>query len=472
MEDRSNKWFMSLLFTRKTSIRILEVGLCKGDKLLEWYANDNGNQIVKKPAKVLSRAKFLLDHFLNVQIPILSKFQPDQVIAYLYHRKGRNIVRAKDVNDLSKYQLGGLQVRSIHMAPPGTFSPRIFRVKACDENTYLKQDIVSVHFCKAQETAVTDQNIREKAFNMTLIIAELLYKAKQEYVDRLIYDLAIDNNGQLFFIKLVSLKTIQTLMTLERNRFLLSRDVYTRKRKTVKMRPAIEEIPSRNTSNSQEKDKVPTRASSLAPKLKLSLSPRGEVNKDFLEMVAGTFEKERSRKIKNEKIKDKRFSMGGNENEPNIRLSPVPDIKTDHSKKENINNMKDLLSFIESTRNPNWSRDALYTQRSHRKSKTICKTPLLFSTYDSRQSDTFMLNNSPSSFRKLNYRAVSNIPICGCLTSSTSRASLLKQYMEEKEILYSYKYPDFDSKLSSPLKSPVSCASPVNFSTKKLNKYN
>lgn len=71
----------------------------------------------------------MLIHFMNTRAPLLYEYSPDKVIVYLYHKRGQRVLTAKDIVDLSKNQLHGLQVRSIHVALLETFSHNIIKIK-------------------------------------------------------------------------------------------------------------------------------------------------------------------------------------------------------------------------------------------------------------------------------------------------------------------------------------------------------
>ena len=116
MEDKSYGWLLSELCTSKSVLRFLETGICRGSKLLNWFYSNANGVVSQKSLKENSRTKLILNWFLNQRLPMLGEYNPDKVICYLYHRKGRRIVSAKDAVELAENQIHGLQVRSIHMA--------------------------------------------------------------------------------------------------------------------------------------------------------------------------------------------------------------------------------------------------------------------------------------------------------------------------------------------------------------------
>ena len=125
MEDKSYWWLLSELCNSKASLKILETGICRGSKLLDWFYTNHIGIITKKPLKEKIKTKRILNYFLNQKLPILEEYDPGKVICYLYHRKGRRIITAKDTIELAENQLHGLQVRSIHMALPSSTNYKI-----------------------------------------------------------------------------------------------------------------------------------------------------------------------------------------------------------------------------------------------------------------------------------------------------------------------------------------------------------
>lgn len=61
---------------------------------------------------------------------MLDDYLPNKVIAYIYHNKGRKLLTARDAVNFSKNQMHGLQMRSIHLALPETYSQTVLRVRA------------------------------------------------------------------------------------------------------------------------------------------------------------------------------------------------------------------------------------------------------------------------------------------------------------------------------------------------------
>ncbi|CAG9331062.1 unnamed protein product [Blepharisma stoltei] len=202
MENQTYSWLLSLVNTRKTPLRILEAGLCRGDLLQEWYANDKSGIVITKTTKTLNKTSQLLTHFLNIRCPILEDYSPEKIIAYLYHQKGRKVLRAKEAINFSKNLMYGLQMRSIHMALPETYSNVMIKVKAKNENGEFKNELSYKSFEKENGDAVKDESLCERAHEMTLFIAEYIYRFQSEIVDQLRYDLCVDGYGYYYLIRL------------------------------------------------------------------------------------------------------------------------------------------------------------------------------------------------------------------------------------------------------------------------------
>ena len=96
MEDKSYNWFLLELWSKKIPLKILETGICRSNKLLDWFSTDSIGFLIRKPVKETTKTKTLLTHFLNQRVPILEEYNPEKVICYLYHNKGVKIVTAKD----------------------------------------------------------------------------------------------------------------------------------------------------------------------------------------------------------------------------------------------------------------------------------------------------------------------------------------------------------------------------------------
>ena len=119
METKSYNWLLYQFSQRKINLNILEVGISKRDKLIDWFRMDSNNNIVRNtitPPNNLT--KYLLSYFLSKRSPILDEYNPDKYICYLYHKTGRKIITAKEASEMANNQLHGLQVESIHMIPP------------------------------------------------------------------------------------------------------------------------------------------------------------------------------------------------------------------------------------------------------------------------------------------------------------------------------------------------------------------
>lgn len=288
-------------------------------------------------------------------------------------------------------------------------------------------------FCKDGGYVVSDNIIGERSATITLIIAELLYKTRQEYIENLQYDLAMDNQGQLYFIKLTNLSVIQTLIKLDRNNHIMALDPHFKKRDI--------KITQQEENNDEDKK--------LLNVPKQRLSTKKETNKNFIELVAKTFERDRHNKLRSQKLHEKKRSLLRHKSDQKLPLIVFDDKINEENE---YNSIKDLLSYIETTRISTNFKDGGSTPKSQTKMNS--KSPIIFKSFDSKFSD--LLVSTPNS-RNLPH---SSSPFFGSLTPKLVKHNLLQQYMEERDNIYSYKYPDVHSALLSPIKTPEARMSP------------
>ena len=291
MDDKSYAWLLSELYSKSIPLKILETGICRGSKLLNWYYTNHLGIINSKPLKVASRTKLLLNYFLNQRVPILEEYNPEKVICYLYHRKGAKVVNAKDAIDLAENQLHGLQVRSIHLALSSSVNYyKVYRMHAYNDNGELQNTFTYGKFSKELGAEVKDPVIFEKALSLTLYISELMHKHYLKYIASIKLDLACDTTGQIHVIKVREL-----LFTSDPVRV----DSYIRgnvRTVTMKMNDnSNEEIITGDNLQVPLKiihEKDLKKFKDMTYKIQLKkLAP--ENSTDFLQMIAKTFDRER-----------------------------------------------------------------------------------------------------------------------------------------------------------------------------------
>ena len=360
MEDKSYGWFLSELSTSKSVLRFLETGICRGSKLLNWFYSDANGVVSQKSLKENSRTKLILNWFLNHRLPMLGEYNPDKVICYLYHRKGRRIVSAKDAVELAENQLHGLQVCSIHMALNNSVDHyKCYRMHAWNENNELQTKLTYGKFIKDKNEQVKDQVITEKATSMTLYISDLFSHRYVKFVKSIKIDMILDSSGQLHVLKVKEL----TLSELSLRPTSLNR-AYARSGSMEIKDSSSEEvsIDEGNSSNHQQMktiyEKEQKKKDLIAKVNARKINPQ---NSDvFLEMIAKTFDRERKARETQEILEDRRKALEKEENMSKRRLFHKNSLKTLREtvpKKNGFNSINDLLYYLERTRPRTWVKD-------------------------------------------------------------------------------------------------------------------
>ncbi|CAG9329899.1 unnamed protein product [Blepharisma stoltei] len=450
MEDHCHEWFLSTLHEKKSTIRILETGICRGDKLKAWYTNDELGKVIENSIRNISHTRFMLVQFLNMRAPMLYEYEPDKVIVYLYHTRGRKVLTAKDIVDLSKNQLHGLQVRSIHMALLETYSRNILKVKVWQESGELRSEILIGKFNKEGGKPIKDMAIVEKTEAFTIFMAELIYQVTNKLIQKLQYDLEIDGSGHLHLIRLNTLEYVK-----ENGR-----------KETVIHLPAFEmprptqrKVTLRYTepiSDDEEDGKIEMNLMPISsfkslkkpkevPKLKFDINhPQKEHSPLFVDMMAKTFEKIRMNEIIKEKIERKRKMIETNTNcklpifDPNI-------IKKIHKDTKNIKSLKDLVNTIQTERVKR--RCSIYETFNESNEVSVNQqlacSPLPIAKIATPKPSDLDLATAIASQAYLTERkhnSVDQSTPTSVYKTGLSTNRLLQLYIEEKDMFYSHKY--------------------------------
>ncbi|OMJ73548.1 hypothetical protein SteCoe_27741 [Stentor coeruleus] len=360
MEDKNFSWFLSELHTKKLPLKILEAGICRGSKLLDWYYTDTCGLIGRKPVKEKDRTKHLLNYFLNQRVPILEEYNPEKVICYLYHRKGVKIVTAKDAIELAENQLHGLQVRSIHMALPNSLNySKVYKLTSWNEGGELQNQLTYGRITKDANEEVNDPVTYEKVLSLISYISDLIHKNYIKHIKTIKIDLTADSTNALHIIKITELCLVETFSKSDA----LLRGV-ARKTSLKILQESSEEVSEEDFDSGfnnpikvvQEREQK-KKANEYKIPLKKSVPQNSGV---FLEMIAKTFDRDRKNIEYVEKIKNKRFLLEGMEKNNNRKLYQLASLKSPREnipKKHALSNINDLLYYVEKTRPRIWLRD-------------------------------------------------------------------------------------------------------------------
>ena len=355
MEKKTYNWLLYQFAQRNICLNILEVGICKRDKLLDWYSLDQKNSIRRNSVTTPNNlTKYLLNHFLAKRSPILDEYRPDKFVCYLYHKSGKKIITAKEAAEMANNQLHGLQVLSIHMALPGIDTPKIFRVSCINKNNELSTDISVENFYKeGGGNSLKDQEIADKIMNFTLNICEILGRFSKP-IESMKLDVIISSAGLVYLIKAIEL-VFSVNGASDGIRDLRRKSTF--KYKDEESSPEItDEEEQSNGLLFNREGETKTKDSS---RYKIPLSKPVQNNSVvFLDMIAKTIEKKRKNEIIHEYFTKKPSNIEGygNYKRSVFRLNSFQSIK-DKDTESKIATMNDLLAFIEKTRPRNWIKD-------------------------------------------------------------------------------------------------------------------
>ena len=331
METKSYNWLLYQFSQRKINLNILEVGISKRDKLIDWFRMDSNNNIVRNtitPPNNLT--KYLVSYFLSKRSPILDEYNPDKYICYLYHKTGRKIITAKEASEMANNQLHGLQVESIHMIPPDIKTNNIYTIESSNRNNELHTEIYFHKFTNNLKIPFKDQEIADKIMNFVLNLCECLSRFSKP-IQSIKLDLFYATNGQIFLIKA--------------NEIIFSDETG----KDFKKLPNL-------GIQEDEYSEDPLNHSRKEPhKFKIPLSkPLQHNSSEFLEMIAKTIQKIRKKKMISDYFAQKTKETSFKRNISKINSSRY---NKDNIAENNLSTMNDLLKYLEKTRPKDWIRD-------------------------------------------------------------------------------------------------------------------
>jgi hypothetical protein len=355
MEEKNYNWLLSEFVSSKVSIKILETGICRGSKVLDWYGTDPSGFIIRKPLNKNSRTKNLLNTFLDQRLPLLEQYNPDKVICYLYHHKGRRIVSPKDTIELAENQLHGLQVNSIHMALSSAINYyEAYRMTAWNKNNELKTELMYGKFSKDFTEIIKDPVICDKAINVTLHIADFLSKVHKKYIQSIKIDLIPDNLGHMFILKVIEL-VINDISS--SNYFfkglIRSGTIKDQSSEDISIEDTeyVSHLPIRLLDREHKKKEY--------TKIYIK-KPNAKNTPVFLKMIAKTFERER-KAIENKEIlkfTKQALSQENTIKRKNFQMKSLRSFNVEKLKTKSINSVNDLLYYLEKTRPRIWVKDS------------------------------------------------------------------------------------------------------------------
>lgn len=136
------RWLLNQLYLHKCEFPILETGICRGPKLLEWYYTAETGVVTKNSTLIINKTKFLLNHFLNQQTSAQEDYSPHKYVCYVYLQKGMKIITAREAEKLAVHSLNALEVRSLHLAVKTAHQREfIYRINAWNEKNELLSEI-------------------------------------------------------------------------------------------------------------------------------------------------------------------------------------------------------------------------------------------------------------------------------------------------------------------------------------------
>jgi hypothetical protein len=355
MEDKSFTWLLFELSRCRLPVRILEVGICRGTKLLSWFYNDSAFCVVRRQVKQNSKSKLVLSHFLNQRSPVLEEYNPDKVVAYLYHLKGIRMVKAKEAIELAENQLHGLQVRSIHQAliTSEDFS-MVFRLKAVFENGELVNEFTFGPACKEAKEEVKDSVLYERAINLTGFFSEYFYKHHGKQIKEMSLDLVPDLAGHLYILRLQKLiLTEETCLKSEPFARRGNRNI------TLKLEPKDEdEIEDGINEINLYKNFLETLKKKEQGRIIRKQQPQNSPL--FLEMIAKTFDKSRKNLENEETIKSLKQELESKSGTCSPQLASFSSQRSFRMKvktKKQFSSINELLVYLESSRPKIWLKD-------------------------------------------------------------------------------------------------------------------
>lgn len=189
MEIKSSNWLFDSLVKLRVSLPILDIAICRGNKLLDLYGSDNDGYIIKKSTKEIKHIKTLLLHFLSMKFPQLDMNAVSKPICYAYLRSDRRILTPGDIRGLVFHQLHGLRFETIVMTIPSIHEVTIiYKVHVFSIGNILKCDVFESEFLTEKASRTEDQKLGDEA----LRISKILVDATEEESKMFVYDLSFE----------------------------------------------------------------------------------------------------------------------------------------------------------------------------------------------------------------------------------------------------------------------------------------
>jgi hypothetical protein len=360
MEDKTYAWALFRFFTNKIPVKILETGICRGTKLLDWYYNDPQGIVARKPIKENSRTKILLNCFLNKRVPIVEGFNPEKVICYLYHQRGIRIVTAKHAVELVENQLHGLQVRSIHMVLSSVSDYyNVYKLSASNENGEILQTLTYGKFFKDSNEEVKNPVIYEKSQSLLVFISNILYKDTGKRIKSIKLDLAFDSNCSLHIIKITEI-----VLSLDLGKPEISIQVTNRTATFKSHDYLVQDDDDLDTHDNADNitytplkvlhEEIRKKKDSYKTQNKKPAAQNSDV---FLEMVAKTFDRERKALECIEIINNKKAELAQTLGEQKSGTHFLSITREKVLKKHGFRSINEVMQYLEITRPKVWVKD-------------------------------------------------------------------------------------------------------------------
>ena len=333
MENKSFKWLLRELTTRRTKLSILDTYLCAGELVKDAFRNDAAGSFratAQKPKKV----KHLLNELLESKCPLLQEYTPDKLICVVYLGSQVRTLTARAIAEIPAARVYSMRFKSIHVLLEPTVALSIYKVLSVSKHGDLFCTFKKLHTI-GKDAVLRKDWIRQKAKEVTSAIGELVQKSSGSLMNRVTFDIAIDGKGNCYLLKASKIK-------------LFTGYVPEQKRLTTAAMPPpaaphrakhVTQLLPFNRENS----------------VKFTPSPRHYAggNHDFVEMLAKTIERER-------------------------KSESPPGTLFKHLSSDCIASIDQLLEEIEGSRPRIWAKDLV--RKKTKKSTGVSRSPAYHST--------------------------------------------------------------------------------------------
>lgn len=310
MEEHNYKWFLHELAGRKLRFPILDTVLCSGEVVTEWYSTDSQATFKRNPHSTQLKIKHLMNFLLEARWPMVYQYNPNKIICIIYREESIKVLTAKNILEIPSTRVYSMKIRSVHAIPFESPSISIYQAMAVSKGgeVYCSFKIlITVN----RPRALIKSDINLKVKELTLAIGDFIHKGLGILLNRIIFDLVIDGDGNAYLLKIYKLIVSSSYKPDANKRSLLK------------------------TSYSPDTFKT---TESMINSAERALTPAAS-HVDFLELLAKTIDKSRHSEYK-KKGQQKLFG-----------------------KSKGLSSLDELLEEIEDTRPKVWQRDLLLNRR-------------------------------------------------------------------------------------------------------------